>query len=235
MRRPSTFQLYLVAVALLFTGYVVVEYNQPKPLDWSKTYINKDKIPYGTFVLFDQLPRLLGTDDVVAVRQPIYGQLTGDTETEALMRSGIYPTQTDPTDAEQYEGETSDGEGETQPAEASDSSAASPATEAARDADAPADPATDPAAADESGPDSTDDEPDLSSVEIPLRTENANYLFVNETFEASELEARALLKYVARGQQRVHRRRGAGRLPQLPGRQPGHPRRLREAAHEIKH
>ena len=157
MRRPSTFQLYLVGIALLFAGYVVLEYNRPKPLDWSATYINKDKVPYGTYVLFDQLPRLLGTDDVTAVRQPIYGQLTGDTETEALMRSGIYPTQTDPTAAAEHDEETADGEAETQAA--ADSSAASPATEAARDANVPADPATDPAAADESGPDSTDDEP----------------------------------------------------------------------------
>ena len=36
-------------------------------------------------------------------------------------------------------------------------------------------------------------------MEIPLREEDANYIFVNENFSASKLEARALLKYVARG------------------------------------
>jgi hypothetical protein len=41
------------------------------------TLVNKDKIPYGTYVLYDQLPRLLGTDSVETTRLPIYNQLTG--------------------------------------------------------------------------------------------------------------------------------------------------------------
>ncbi|MEJ7660635.1 MAG: hypothetical protein WKG07_13980 [Hymenobacter sp.] len=40
--------------------------------------MSKDKIPYGAYVLYDQLPRLLGTDSVAgrAPRRPI-NQLTG--------------------------------------------------------------------------------------------------------------------------------------------------------------
>jgi hypothetical protein len=55
----------------------VVESHRPKPLDWTPTYINTDKIPYGTYALFDQLPRLLGTDSIEVVRLPPYNQLTG--------------------------------------------------------------------------------------------------------------------------------------------------------------
>ena len=77
MRQLSTFRLYLLGIGLLFVGYVALEYNRPKPLDWTPTYSNKDKIPYGTFVLFDQLPHLLGTDSVRVVRLPAYSQLTG--------------------------------------------------------------------------------------------------------------------------------------------------------------
>ncbi|OGX90620.1 hypothetical protein BEN49_22135 [Hymenobacter coccineus] len=67
----------MLGLLALFGAYVALEYYRPKPLDWSPTYINKDKIPYGTFVLFDQLPRLLGTDSVATVRQSAYVQLTG--------------------------------------------------------------------------------------------------------------------------------------------------------------
>ena len=77
MPQLTTFRLYLLGIALLFAGYITLEYNRPKPLDWSRTFINKDKIPYGTFALYDQLPRLLGSDSIEAIRLPVYSQLTG--------------------------------------------------------------------------------------------------------------------------------------------------------------
>lgn len=77
MRYVTTFRLYMLGLALLFGVYVVVESHRPKPLDWTPTYINTDKIPYGTYALFDQLPRLLGTDSIEVVRLPPYNQLTG--------------------------------------------------------------------------------------------------------------------------------------------------------------
>ncbi|GAA4369640.1 hypothetical protein GCM10023185_43480 [Hymenobacter saemangeumensis] len=77
MPQLTTFRLYLLGMGLLFAAYVALEYNRPKPLDWTPTLANKDKIPYGTFALYDQLPRLLGTDSVEVVRLPVYSQLTG--------------------------------------------------------------------------------------------------------------------------------------------------------------
>ncbi len=77
MRHITTFRLYVLGLALLFGVYVVMESHRPKPLDWTPTYINTDKIPYGTYALFDQLPRLLGTDSIEVVRLPPYNQLTG--------------------------------------------------------------------------------------------------------------------------------------------------------------
>ena len=77
MRHVTTFRLYMLGLALLFGVYVVVESHRPKPLDWTPTYFNTDKIPYGTYALFDQLPHLLGTDSIEVVRLPAYNQLTG--------------------------------------------------------------------------------------------------------------------------------------------------------------
>ena len=79
MPQLTTFRLYLLGIALLFAGYVTLEYNRPKPLNWAHTFINKDKIPYGTYVLYDQLSHLLGTDSIETVRLPVYSQLTGRT------------------------------------------------------------------------------------------------------------------------------------------------------------
>ncbi|GAB3636960.1 hypothetical protein GCM10027422_25500 [Hymenobacter arcticus] len=70
----------MVGLLTLFGAYVALEYYRPKPLDWSPSLSSKDKIPYGTFVLFDALPQVLGTDSVASVRQPIYNQLLGAEE-----------------------------------------------------------------------------------------------------------------------------------------------------------
>ena len=92
MPQITTFRLYLLGIALLFACYITLEYNRPKPLDWSRTFINKDKIPYGTFALYDQLPRLLGSDSIEAVRLPVYSQLTGLAPDDEVARA-IWTTQ----------------------------------------------------------------------------------------------------------------------------------------------
>ncbi|RZK61437.1 MAG: hypothetical protein EOO59_05070 [Hymenobacter sp.] len=76
----TTFRWYLLGLLVLFGGYVALEYYRPKPLDWSPTLRNKDKIPYGTYVVYDALPQVLGTDSVAGVRLPIYNQLLGTEE-----------------------------------------------------------------------------------------------------------------------------------------------------------
>ncbi|WP_324676503.1 DUF4350 domain-containing protein [Hymenobacter sp. GOD-10R] len=68
------FQLYLLGLLVLFGAYVVAEYNQPKPVDRTPTFINHDKIPYGTYALFDLLPDLFKRP-VQTVREPIFNQL----------------------------------------------------------------------------------------------------------------------------------------------------------------
>ena len=83
MFQLPTFRRYLLGLILLFAGYITLEYNRPKPLDWTPSYANKDKIPFGTYVLYDQLPRLLGTDSIEAVRLPVYNQLTGQSLEQA--------------------------------------------------------------------------------------------------------------------------------------------------------
>ena len=76
----TTFRWYVVGLLVLFGAYVALEYYKPKPLDWTPTLSSKDKIPYGTYALFDVLPQVLGTDSVAAVRLPIFNQLLGSNE-----------------------------------------------------------------------------------------------------------------------------------------------------------
>lgn len=39
---------YGIALITLILGYAFFEYYRPKPVDWSDTYSNEDKIPFGT-------------------------------------------------------------------------------------------------------------------------------------------------------------------------------------------
>jgi hypothetical protein len=137
-RHITTFRLYMLGLVLLFGVYVLVESHRPKPLDWTPTYINTDKIPYGTYVLFDQLPRLLGTDSIEVVRLPAYNQLTGISLDDTPQASRRFRSSKE---------------------------------ELSKDDGAP----------------------------LPLRDQQANYLFINNEFDNVRLDVRTLLAYARRG------------------------------------
>lgn len=71
--KPNKYFLILVATV---TAYVLFEYYRPKPLDWTPTYQNDDKIPFGTQALYELLPSIMKQPTVKAVRLPIYNFLT---------------------------------------------------------------------------------------------------------------------------------------------------------------
>ncbi|QIL75624.1 DUF4350 domain-containing protein [Hymenobacter sp. HDW8] len=81
------FQLYLLGLLVLFGIYIAVDYYRPKPADRTQTFINRDKIPYGTYALYDLLPDLL-RDSVQTVREPIFNQLTAWKEKQSDRNSG---------------------------------------------------------------------------------------------------------------------------------------------------
>ncbi|TGE22350.1 DUF4350 domain-containing protein [Hymenobacter aquaticus] len=168
----TTFRWYLLGLILLFSGYVAVEYYRPKPLNWRPTFENKDKIPYGTYVLYQLLPDVLAVPphDVRAIRVPIYSQLEGRDEPTA--------TTTEPVYLEQEE------------------TAGTPAADAASDTLAQASADSSQVAGDnEYGGDEDDYGAGLAGSDYATGT----YLFVNEAFSLSAADGRALLRHVARG------------------------------------
>lgn len=49
------FRRYIFLASALVIVYLVAQYNKPKPLDWSATFNDDDKIPHGTYILYHQL------------------------------------------------------------------------------------------------------------------------------------------------------------------------------------
>jgi len=183
----TTFRLYLLGLLALFGAYVALEYYRPKPLDWTPMLSSKDKIPYGTYALFDALPALLGTDSVASVRVPVYNQFFDQDEPETEADSTRRPALAERTVT------TTNRDSTTTTTYAPAADAPDTATVASREPDDPAP----KAAADNAEDDARGERRDALVPRLPARA--TSYLFVNERFTLSPLEARALLSFVAAG------------------------------------
>lgn len=51
-------KIYLVIAFSLLGLYLFIEYNKPIPVDWTPTFNKADKIPFGTYILYHELPQL---------------------------------------------------------------------------------------------------------------------------------------------------------------------------------
>ncbi len=71
----KSYRNFLLLITGLFIVFVLVEYYKPEPVDWTKTFINKDKSPFGTYILYNQLPVVFRGKRISPVREPIYNQL----------------------------------------------------------------------------------------------------------------------------------------------------------------
>ncbi len=57
-------KFYVVLLILLFAGLFAIEFTKQQPINWSKTYNEKHKIPYGTFILYEELDHLFPDSEV---------------------------------------------------------------------------------------------------------------------------------------------------------------------------
>ncbi len=68
--------LFLIAVFIIL---FLVEYFSPKPIDWTISLKKEDKIPYGTYILYDLLPDVFQGNNVYTSESTIYETLIEDT------------------------------------------------------------------------------------------------------------------------------------------------------------
>ena len=66
------FKIYIIIASLLLTSYFIVEFNQPKPVVWTPTYLKNDKIPFGTYILYNRINDIFPGDSVKVFREPVY-------------------------------------------------------------------------------------------------------------------------------------------------------------------
>jgi len=63
---------YFIPLLLVFVGIVYIQISTPKPINWSKTFLQKDKIPFGCKALYDLLEQSAFKDRIITNKKNIY-------------------------------------------------------------------------------------------------------------------------------------------------------------------
>ncbi|SIR02554.1 DUF4350 domain-containing protein [Maribacter ulvicola] len=56
-------------------GIIVTEIVRPRPINWKPSYTSVSKIPFGCFVLFNELPNIFSNSEIESVESSIYDAL----------------------------------------------------------------------------------------------------------------------------------------------------------------
>jgi len=73
----KSFRIYIGIACVLLVLYIVAQLNRPTPINWQATLYYKDKIPYGTYILHNQLHQLFPNAEVINTNKSIYNQFHG--------------------------------------------------------------------------------------------------------------------------------------------------------------
>ncbi|WP_343522873.1 DUF4350 domain-containing protein [Pedobacter sp.] len=69
------YKIYLIIGSILILFYLIAQYNKPTPTNWAPTYAAKDKIPYGTYILYHRIKDILPNATVRQSEAAIYNTL----------------------------------------------------------------------------------------------------------------------------------------------------------------
>ncbi len=65
-------KIYIGAFLVLIFGFIYLESIKDKPVNWFPSYVAKHKIPYGTFVLREEMPHLFPSTKIKNINIPPY-------------------------------------------------------------------------------------------------------------------------------------------------------------------
>ena len=68
----KTLKIYITLLVLLFIGIIAIEFSTPQPIDWNKTFNETHKIPYGTYIFYEELNTLFPESKVNEVKVSPY-------------------------------------------------------------------------------------------------------------------------------------------------------------------
>ncbi|TWP23791.1 hypothetical protein ETU10_06040 [Apibacter muscae] len=74
-------KIYIGIFIIVIGGLMYLEYQKPKPVDWTETYSSKDKIPLGTYLLFQEFSKLFPQKIVTSISETPSAYLFENEET----------------------------------------------------------------------------------------------------------------------------------------------------------
>ncbi len=74
----KSLRLYLIVAGLLLVIYIIAQINRPKVIDWTENLSNKEKTPFGTYILYNRLKDVFARAEVMVYRQPLYNVIAED-------------------------------------------------------------------------------------------------------------------------------------------------------------
>ncbi|HEX3387025.1 MAG TPA: DUF4350 domain-containing protein [Mucilaginibacter sp.] len=78
-----SFRLLFAIGVVLILLYIVAEYNRPRPLDWRPTLSYEDKIPYGTYVLYNEIHQLFPGSKLEGTNESFYDLFHSSTDSSS--------------------------------------------------------------------------------------------------------------------------------------------------------
>ena len=74
----KSLKLYLIVAAVLLVIYIIAQFNRPKIIDWSESFSDKEKTPFGTYIVYNRLKDIFPKSQIMPYRQPIYSVIDED-------------------------------------------------------------------------------------------------------------------------------------------------------------
>jgi hypothetical protein len=68
---------FIIPVTIVFVVLVIIKMFTPEPTDWSPSYSKNDKIPFGSYILYNQLTDLFPNKKIESTNLPFYN-ITND-------------------------------------------------------------------------------------------------------------------------------------------------------------
>lgn len=65
-------KLVIALFALVVVVIIITEIARPKPINWRPSYTSTDKIPFGCYVLYNELPSIFPDDTIETVDKSVY-------------------------------------------------------------------------------------------------------------------------------------------------------------------
>ncbi len=63
---------FIIPVSIVFIVLVIIKMFTPEPTDWNMSFSKNDKIPFGSFILFDQLNAIFPGQKIESTNLPFY-------------------------------------------------------------------------------------------------------------------------------------------------------------------